>query len=275
MQCANCQTPQKEGAKYCHQCGHKVEQEPQASAAVNRPPPTPCPKCGQLPRPGLKFCNHCGSSLMAPPVVEEPKRKKRRRRSSSGRSGVGGGRKGWAIAVVVALFLLAGAGIYYFLSMGKSKPVAARGPLTTEQAMAGVDKKPVQPREEIIEESTPAQVPVLPLPPQPAAAPPVPPLPEPVAEPEEPASKPQPQPQPRRVPAPKTKPVEPPPTPAVEAPAPAPAPAPVARVRPCSEAGLLMRPVCAVEGPQTFWRCAPDGKRWDNNIPGCRRSDSN
>ncbi|GAA3986424.1 hypothetical protein GCM10022279_06870 [Comamonas faecalis] len=44
-----------------------------------------------------------------------------------------------------------------------------------------------------------------------------------------------------------------------------------AKVTTCDGASLLMRPVCFIEGPATFWKCVPDGKRWDNDIPGCRR----
>ncbi|MDR3352302.1 MAG: hypothetical protein LBO00_04700 [Zoogloeaceae bacterium] len=30
--------------------------------------------------------------------------------------------------------------------------------------------------------------------------------------------------------------------------------------------------ICNTEGPAHFWRCAPDGVNWDNEIPGCQRS---
>ncbi len=44
-----------------------------------------------------------------------------------------------------------------------------------------------------------------------------------------------------------------------------------AKVTTCDGASLLMRPVCFIERPATFWKCVLDGKRWDNDIPGCRR----
>ena len=53
------------------------------------------------------------------------------------------------------------------------------------------------------------------------------------------------------------------------------APAPAAIGKTCSQASLLLRPMCVVEGAATFWKCAPNGKRWDNNIPGCRRGNDN
>ena len=65
------------------------------------------------------------------------------------------------------------------------------------------------------------------------------------------------------------------PAPAPEvAPVPTPAPAPVAAVKSCGQASFLMRPVCVLEGPATFWRCTPDGKRWNNDLPGCHRNDN-
>lgn len=53
------------------------------------------------------------------------------------------------------------------------------------------------------------------------------------------------------------------------------APAPAAIGKTCSQASLLLRPMCVVKGAATFWKCAPNGKRWDNNIPGCRRGNDN
>lgn len=41
--------------------------------------------------------------------------------------------------------------------------------------------------------------------------------------------------------------------------------------RSCSDAFFLSRPLCVIEGPKTFWKCSPDGKNWDNSIPGCAR----
>jgi hypothetical protein len=43
------------------------------------------------------------------------------------------------------------------------------------------------------------------------------------------------------------------------------------RPRTCD--GLIAFPalLCRTEGPTRFWRCAPDGVNWNNNIPGCRR----
>lgn len=288
MLCSHCQTPLQEGAKFCHKCGqttqptsHSQEQSvapPSAhgptGASVAAATPSTCPKCQQQPKPGLKFCNHCGWLLSTP--VPETRRKKRRRKSSSRSEGQS---KAGRIAVAVAVALLLVCGGVYFAFSGKNKSALASssGPLTTEQALATevyLDGKPPEP--------TPPPAPkiLIPAPPQPAAAPPVPrwdPT-EVVLEPDDPPST---QEQrtidtkPKSKPKPKPQPAEVPPAPVAVPESPAPVPTPVAevRLRPCSDAGLLMRPVCLVEGPQTFWKCTPDGKHWNNQIPGCRRSD--
>ncbi|MDP2794054.1 MAG: hypothetical protein Q8O25_08270 [Sulfurisoma sp.] len=35
--------------------------------------------------------------------------------------------------------------------------------------------------------------------------------------------------------------------------------------------GFAQNLLCRIEGPETFWRCAPDGKNWNNNLAGCDR----
>jgi class 3 adenylate cyclase/tetratricopeptide (TPR) repeat protein len=49
MQCPKCQFENREGAKFCIECGTKIE--------IN------CPKCGHLSPPESKFCEECGSKL--------------------------------------------------------------------------------------------------------------------------------------------------------------------------------------------------------------------
>lgn len=289
MLCSHCQTPLQEGAKFCHKCGQTTQptshaQEQSVAPSAAHPPtgvpvatalPSICPKCQQQPKPGLKFCNHCGWSLSTP--VPEVRRKKRRRKSSSRSEGQSkAGRL--AVAVAVALLLVCGGAYFAFSGKNKSALASSSGPLTTEQALATevyLDGKPPEP--------TPPPAPkiLIPAPPQPAAAPPVPrwdPS-EVVLEPEEvqtPAVEPhavETKPKPKFRPKPPPAPAPPEPMAVPEPVVPTPLPAPEIHVRPCSEAVLLMRPVCLVEGAQTFWKCTPDGKRWDNQIPGCRRSD--
>jgi len=49
MKCPKCQFDNREGAKFCNECGHKFEQA--------------CPECGVTNRVGSKFCDECGYDL--------------------------------------------------------------------------------------------------------------------------------------------------------------------------------------------------------------------
>ncbi len=49
MECPECQFENREGAKFCNECGYKFE--------IN------CPKCEAPNRVGSKFCNECGYKL--------------------------------------------------------------------------------------------------------------------------------------------------------------------------------------------------------------------
>ncbi len=49
MQCPQCQHENREGARFCDECGSPL--------ALN------CPVCETENRPGAKFCNECGTSL--------------------------------------------------------------------------------------------------------------------------------------------------------------------------------------------------------------------
>jgi len=52
MKCPKCQLDNREGAKFCNECGHKFEQT--------------CPKCGVTNRVGSKFCDECGYNFRVP-----------------------------------------------------------------------------------------------------------------------------------------------------------------------------------------------------------------
>lgn len=56
MNCPKCNSVLRPGAKFCTQCGQKIEIS------------TVCPKCGSSLRPGSKFCKNCGLRLIAPEV---------------------------------------------------------------------------------------------------------------------------------------------------------------------------------------------------------------
>jgi len=55
MKCLSCQFDNREGAKFCKECGGKLE--------------AACPSCGHTYTPGDKFCDECGHNLA---LVEEP-----------------------------------------------------------------------------------------------------------------------------------------------------------------------------------------------------------
>jgi len=52
MQCPNCQFENRDGAKFCNECGNKFE--------------IICPECNATNRVGSKFCDECGSNLSLP-----------------------------------------------------------------------------------------------------------------------------------------------------------------------------------------------------------------
>ena len=59
MQCPKCQFENVDGAKFCNECGCKLE--------------ISCPDCSKINPPGSKFCNECGHNFTTPsePVVKE------------------------------------------------------------------------------------------------------------------------------------------------------------------------------------------------------------
>jgi len=52
MKCPECQFDNREGAKFCKECGNKLE--------------LACPKCGNIYTPESKFCDECGHNLTSP-----------------------------------------------------------------------------------------------------------------------------------------------------------------------------------------------------------------
>ena len=58
MQCPKCQFENVDGAKFCNECGCKLE--------------ISCPECSKINPPGCKFCNECGQNLTSP---QEPAEK--------------------------------------------------------------------------------------------------------------------------------------------------------------------------------------------------------
>ena len=52
MKCPKCQVDNLESAKFCNECGNKLEPA--------------CPECGKMNPFGSKFCNDCGHSILKP-----------------------------------------------------------------------------------------------------------------------------------------------------------------------------------------------------------------
>ena len=58
MQCPQCQAENPEHARFCEDCGARLEFR--------------CPHCGEAATPGKKFCALCGGSLSAAPATARP-----------------------------------------------------------------------------------------------------------------------------------------------------------------------------------------------------------
>jgi len=58
MKCPKCQFENPEGAKFCNECGSRLE--------------VACPECGKMNPPGSKVCGECGHNLVksreTPPI---------------------------------------------------------------------------------------------------------------------------------------------------------------------------------------------------------------
>src|SRR5215469_1795752 len=62
MRCSKCGTENREGARFCGECG--------APLALST-----CPACGRVTnKPGAKFCDGCGAALHAVVDVPQPER---------------------------------------------------------------------------------------------------------------------------------------------------------------------------------------------------------
>ena len=57
MHCAGCGSENREGAKFCNDCGAPLSLH--------------CPSCQAENRPGARFCNACGTPLLAQPAASQ------------------------------------------------------------------------------------------------------------------------------------------------------------------------------------------------------------
>src|SRR5215472_15128409 len=53
MRCANCDTDNRDAAKFCDKCGAQLSPR--------------CPSCGAQNRPDARFCDSCGAAFATPP----------------------------------------------------------------------------------------------------------------------------------------------------------------------------------------------------------------
>src|SRR5262249_37527078 len=58
VQCPQCRAENPERARYCEDCGARLEVR--------------CPHCGEAATPGKKFCASCGGSLVTAPAASRP-----------------------------------------------------------------------------------------------------------------------------------------------------------------------------------------------------------
>lgn len=58
--CEHCGTSNREGTRYCRQCGKPLPQNIASEGLTH------CPKCSALLRPGARFCRMCGAALPSP-----------------------------------------------------------------------------------------------------------------------------------------------------------------------------------------------------------------
>lgn len=56
--CPNCSTQSIPGAKFCHECGARLEEEEKAPEGGKI-----CPNCGNTLKSQTKFCGKCGTSV--------------------------------------------------------------------------------------------------------------------------------------------------------------------------------------------------------------------
>ncbi|MBI5842364.1 MAG: zinc ribbon domain-containing protein [Chloroflexi bacterium] len=71
MKCTNCGTDNKEGLRFCEECGQPLNQASSIPTDGNA-----CPACGYTNRAGVRFCEECGSSLTGMPRRGQSKQRK-------------------------------------------------------------------------------------------------------------------------------------------------------------------------------------------------------
>ena len=57
MRCSKCRNENREGRKFCVQCGQALK--------------LACPSCGAASEPGERFCGDCGAALSQPTAISQ------------------------------------------------------------------------------------------------------------------------------------------------------------------------------------------------------------
>jgi len=247
MDCPHCNTPQSGQARFCRNCG-----QPLAEA-----PTRPCPFCQAPNPPEARFCKGCGAGLTAAAAADaatEPDAEQEFLLASASATGHKPTSTRLALMMGVVLVALAvlGAAVWFFAFREKPEAIAAP-PALQSDAPAEPPREEIAPppREEIAPSEEVSPEPESEAPPEPSAA-----ELEKARETEREKAR----------AAAREKAAREAEERAARAEQEAP-PAP----RTCSEASGFSILICQTEGPERFWRCAPDGVNWDNDIPGCKR----
>jgi len=73
QKCPSCGAENSVDAKFCKECGVKLEKEPEKEPEEPTPPAkVSCPECGVENEPDAKFCVQCGYNLKAPAAEPAP-----------------------------------------------------------------------------------------------------------------------------------------------------------------------------------------------------------
>lgn len=242
--CSKCKTKNRKGLAQCKRCGN---------ALLVEPPLIACPRCGVPHHPNVRYCSKCGAntapnatawvSANAAPISKAPPAPLLTVEKSQTE-------KGMRVLKVAAVLVLV-ASVSVFL-LNKKPAEVATSEVAPELSM--VEKESIV------------------LDPQPAAAPVsadiliV----EAVAAPEVSTAKRKPSPPAKTVAAP-TRIAKESSTPIASEPPPL--KKPVAEQRQCADLPLFYELQCKLHGASLWFKCAPDGRSWNDELPGCKIRD--
>jgi hypothetical protein len=128
--CSQCELVHGEEHRFCQRCGQILKRAPSSGRA--------CARCGALTYPGQKFCLDCGLPLRTMPFSrEEPEAPRRASvfypRGSESQPNRYQRRPGKAIVTLVAIALVAVAGLYGWRQIVRSPATPSYSPALTPQ----------------------------------------------------------------------------------------------------------------------------------------------